>query len=119
MDAKRYDYDEESYEILQGQKHEGKIVEQKLAGFAKRSSIHNYYSFRLCMFPKNRYFLRKNRDSSNSYTIYSKFIRDGDSVQLLEPVGTGLLQDDLKDYLSLRFNLFPGIKLFLGLFPRT
>ena len=112
----KYEYDEELYKVYTGKRFQGKICESKLAGYAKYSSAHSYFSLRLFMFPKCRYFLRKNRDSEN-YTIFSKFIRDDENVKLLEPVGRGTMFKDLKNYLGVKFGVIPGTNFYLELFP--
>lgn len=111
--------DNNKYELFFGKKLENKLFSPKLAGFAFYCDEHQYFSFRLCMFPRIRYFVKRNFESMDTYTIYSKIVQDESECKLLEPVGVAMIANDFKNYLSLRFHMFPHLNVYLGLFPKA
>jgi hypothetical protein len=106
------------YNIYIGEKREGFLLNQKIAGFSLLFEGNNYYVMRLMMLPHTWYYLMKNRDSQANYTVYAKCIRgpDGDVIKFQDPVGSAELIDDLKTHLELKFPLF-ATSVFMNLFP--
>lgn len=108
----------EVFEVVSGRREEDKIFNSKLAGYGSYCEEGHYFIFRLNMFPRNRYYLTRNKDSHQHYTIYTKILKTPEGVKLLDPVGNGHVPDDAKTFVNLNFLLFPKANLYLSLFPR-
>ena len=104
------------YDLCVGDKEDGTLNKQKYSGFALLFEGNLHYVVRLIMFPHTWYFLAKNRESQNGYTIYSKCIRNGDLIRFQDPVGVANLNDDIKTHLELKFHLLSQ-SVFMNLFP--
>ena len=104
------------YDLYSGEKQNGTLADPKFAGFSLLFEGNLHYVVRLIMFPHTWYYLAKNRESQNGYTIYSKCIRNADLIRFQDPVGVANLSDDLKTHLELKFHLFSQ-SVFMNLFP--
>ena len=104
------------HQIITGQQNEGQIEKPIVAGHAFRDEKNNHYALKFRMFPGITYFLRQNKDSKDSYTIFAKHFRKGETVLLKSPVGSGKLLSNLKSHMELRFPLLSA-KLFMDLYP--
>ena len=94
MNQKRNEYKAEKYEIFTGFRKVNSIEAKLLVGAAFKEEDLSYYKIRLMMFPGNTYYLVKNKDAVDRYTIYSKMIIDAknkNQVKFLNPVGNGVL----------------------------
>jgi hypothetical protein len=103
------------YEIFTGFKKDGNLEARLPAGAAFLDDGLNYYKIRLMIFPQTVYYLVKNQDTQDRYTVYSKLINSGPQVKFLNPVGGGILVRDLQSYLELKFPVLRA-HLFMSLF---
>lgn len=120
MNQKRNDYKSEKYEIFTGFRKENTIEAKLLVGAAFKEENLSYYKIRLMMFPGYTYYLVKNKDSVDRYTIYSKMITDAknkNQVKFLNPVGNGVLDSKLCSYLELRFPMLKAY-VYMSLYPQ-
>ena len=120
MNQKRNDYKSEKYEIFTGFRKENTIEAKLLVGAAFKEENLSYYKIRLMMFPGYTYYLVKNKDSVDRYTIYSKMITDAknkNQVKFLNPVGNGILDSKLCSYLELRFPMLKAY-VYMSLYPQ-
>lgn len=120
MNQKRNDYKSEKYEIFTGFRKENTIEAKLLVGAAFKEENLSYYKIRLMMFPGYTYYLVKNKDSVDRYTIYSKMIIDAknkNQVKFLNPVGNGILDSKLCSYLELRFPMLKAY-VYMSLYPQ-
>lgn len=120
MNQKRNDYKSEKYEIFTGFRKENTIEAKLLVGAAFKEENLSYYKIRLMMFPGYTYYLAKNKDSVDRYTIYSKMITDEknkNQVKFLNPVGNGILDSKLCSYLELRFPMLKAY-VYMSLYPQ-
>lgn len=120
MNQKRNDYKSEKYEIFTGFRKENTIEAKLLVGAAFKEEDLSYYKIRLMMFPGYTYYLVKNKDSVDRYTIYSKMIMDTknkNQVKFLNPVGNGILDSKLCSYLELRFPMLKAY-VYMSLYPQ-
>ncbi len=108
----------EKYKIYSARKEELGLSQLMLSGFAVKLNDEKFYTVRLLMFPNNPYYLVKNKDSLSSFTLYAKSIRneDGKILKFQNPVGVGILKEDLKSYLEIKFHILPSF-LFMTLYP--
>lgn len=120
MNQKRNDYKSEKYEIFTGFRKENTIEAKLLVGAAFKEQNQPYYKIRLMMFPGYTYYLVKNNNSVDRYTIYSKMITDEknkNQVKFLNPVGNGILDSRLCSYLELRFPMIKAY-VYMSLYPQ-
>ncbi len=103
------------YEIITGFKKNGTIEAQLPAGAAFHEERTTYYKIRLMIFPQTVYYLVKNRDTNDRYTIYAKMVNDGNNLKFLNPVGNGLLDRNLQSFMELRFPVLRA-QLFMSLY---
>jgi hypothetical protein len=104
------------YEIFYGKKIGEKLVDQRIAGFSLLFEGNHYYVMRLMMFPHTWYYMTKNKDSRDHYTIFAKCLRNPGQVRFQDPVGQACLKNDLKTHLEVNFHIL-GPSLFMNLFP--
>lgn len=103
------------YEIFTGFKKDGNLEAKLPAGAAFLDDGLSYYKIRLMIFPQTIYYLVKNKDEQDRYTVYSKMINDGQNVKFLNPIGGGILDRNLQSYLELKFPVLRA-HLFMSLF---
>jgi hypothetical protein len=103
------------YEIFTGFKKDGNLEAKLPAGAAFLDEGLNYYKIRLMIFPQTTYYLVKNKDAQDRYTVYSKLINEGQNTKFLNPVGGGILDRNLQSYLELKFPVLRA-HLFMSLF---
>ena len=107
-------------ELVTAERSGGALMRQLLAGFAVQFEGESHYVVRLTMFPSNPYYLCKNRDSHDNYTVFAKMVADESTgaIRFQNPVGSGKLLPEMKSYLEIRFPLL-GTSDFMNLYPRT
>jgi hypothetical protein len=103
------------YEIFTGFTKDGNLEAKLPAGAAFIDEGLNYYKIRLMIFPQTTYYLVKNKEALDRYTVYSKIINDGPNTKFLNPVGGGILDRNLQCYLELKFPVLRA-HLFMSLF---
>jgi len=110
------------YELFTGFKKDDSLSNLHIAGAAFYEEDHKYYRLKLMMFPGQTYYMVKNRDSLDKYTVYSKVLKDQDgrseSLRFQNPVGTGYLDPKLHSHLEVSFPILRGA-LFMSLFQKT
>ena len=120
MNQKRNEYKAEKHEIFTGFRKVNSIEAKLLVGAAFTEEDLSYYRIRLMMFPGYTYYLVKNKDAVDRYTIYSKMIMDAknkNQVKFLNPVGNGILDSKLCSYLELRFPMLKAY-VYMSLYPQ-
>lgn len=106
----------DKHEIFAGFKKEGNIEAKLLVGAAFKDNGDTYYKIRLMMFPGYTYYLVKNRDSADRYTVYSRSKNENNQLKFLNPVGSADLDSKLQSYLEIRFPLLRAT-MFMSLYP--
>lgn len=104
------------HEIFAGFKKEGNIEAKLLVGAAFKDDGITYYKIRLMMFPGYTYYLVKNHDSANRYTVYSRSRNENNQIKFLNPVGSAALDSKLQSYLEIKFPLLRA-SMFMSLYP--
>lgn len=106
----------DKHEIFAGFKKEGSIDAKLLVGAAFKDNGTTYYKIRLMMFPGYTYYLVKNRDSADRYTVYSRSKSENNQTKFLNPVGSATLDSKLQSYLEIKFPLLRA-SMFMSLYP--
>ena len=106
------------YELVVAKKAEGQLTNSLVCGHAFLEEGDTYYTVKLMMFPGQSYYLSKNRDSQDRYTVFSKLVHSEASVRFQNPVGSGRLSADLASYLEIYFPIFRS-QIFMCLFPKN
>jgi hypothetical protein len=75
-----------------------------------------YYILKLWAFPNVTYYLCRNKNSENRFTVFSKLVGEYQDPTFRRPVGSGELLQDLTTHLEIQFS-FPRQRLFMSLFP--
>ena len=111
----------EKYEIFTGFRKENAIDAKLLVGAAFKDEGVSYYKIRLMMFPGYTYYLVKNQNVVDRYTVYSRMIvdhKDKTQVKFLNPVGNGILDSKLQSYLEVRFPMLRAY-VYMSLYPQN
>jgi hypothetical protein len=106
----------EKHEIFSGFRKEATIEAKLLVGAAFKDENVSYYKIRLMMFSGYTYYLVKNRDAVDRYTVYARMKTEGKEVRFLNPVGSGVLDSKLQSYLEIKFPLFRA-HMYMSLYP--
>jgi hypothetical protein len=104
------------HEIVIGRKQNGELANALVAGQAFLREGDSFYVVKLMMFPGQTYYLTKNRESHDRYTVFAKIVKTEDSVKFQNPVGSGRLSLELASYLELYFPVLRS-QMFMSLFP--
>ncbi len=104
------------HEILIGRKQDGELTKTLVAGQAFLNEGDNFYTVKLMMFPGQTYYLMKNKDSQDRYTVFAKQVKTEDTMKFQNPVGSGRLSEDLTAYLEIYFPVIRS-QMFMCLFP--
>ena len=108
----------EKHEIFTGFRKDNVIEAKLLVGAAFKDDGVNYYKIRLMMFPGYTYYLVKNQNVVDRYTVYSRMVVDDKKqVKFLNPVGNGILDSKLQSYLEVRFPLLRAY-VYMSLYPQ-
>jgi hypothetical protein len=107
----------DKHEIFTGFRKDTNIEAKLLVGAAFKDENTNYYKIRLMMFPGFTYYLVKNKDSVDRYTIFSRMVQEKGQTKFLNPVGSGTLDPKLLSYLELRFPMLRAT-LYMSLFSK-
>lgn len=105
----------DKHEIFTGFKKEGVIEAKLLVGAAFKDDGLSYYKIRLMMFPGYTYYLVKNRDSVDRYTVYSRLKNENGHQKFMNPVGSAGLDSKLQSYLEIKFPLLRA-SMFMSLY---
>ncbi len=106
----------EKHEIFAGFRKESTIEAKLLVGAAFKDEGLSYYKIRLMMFPGYTYYLVKNKDAADRYTVYARMLTEGNNSKFLNPVGGGVLDSKLQSYLEIKFPLFRA-HMYMSLYP--
>lgn len=104
------------HEIVIGRKQDGALFNVLTAGHAFLREGDNFYTIKLMMFPGQTYYLSKNRDSYDRYTVFAKQVKIEDTLKLQNPVGSGRLSQELSSHLEIYFPVLRS-QMFMSLFP--
>lgn len=111
----------EKHEIFVGFRKGNTIDAKLLVGAAFKDENVSYYKIRLMMFPGQTYYLVKNQNAADKYTVYSRMITDqknNNQVKFLNPVGNGILDSKLQSYMEVRFPLLRAY-IYMSLYPQV
>ncbi|MCM0604503.1 MAG: hypothetical protein KA715_00260 [Xanthomonadaceae bacterium] len=104
------------YNILTGHLVGGSLQNPMHAGVAIHYEGDSYYLVRLNLFPRTWFYLSKNQESQNSYTVFTKKLEDcGSGVRLQNPVGKATLH---QYHIEISIPLLSK-NLFLEIFPAS
>lgn len=106
----------DKHEIFAGFKKEGTIEAKLLVGAAFKDEGITHYKIILMMFPGYTYYLVKNRDSVDRYTVYSRAKNEANQTKFINPVGSAILDSKLQSYLEIKFPLLRA-SMFMSLYP--
>jgi hypothetical protein len=106
----------EKHEIFSGFRKEATVEAKLLVGAAFKDENVTYYKIRLMMFPGYTYYLVKNRDAVERYTVYARMKTEGKEFRFLNPVGSGVLDSKLQSYLEIKFPLLRA-HMYMSLYP--
>jgi hypothetical protein len=106
------------FHIYTGVKQDNTVLHARQAGEAYEVETDRkpHYIVKMWAFPQNTYYLAKNLEGDDRFTLFAKRMGDGDNVRFRRPVGYGLISRDLRQYLEIQF-AFPREKVFMSLFP--
>lgn len=104
------------YELVIGRKNAGKLLNTLATGQCFLNEGEAFYTLKLMMFPGQTYYMVKNRSSSDRYTIFSKIVREENSVKFQNPIGSGRLTDDLASHMELYFPVLRS-QMYMCLYP--
>lgn len=109
----------DKFEIYAGFKKDNDLETKVQVGTAFKNDDENYYKIKLMMFPNQTYYLIKNHAEVSRYTIFSKMVIEANGKnKFLNPVGSGVLDPQMLNYLELRFPLLRSY-IFMSLYPQT
>lgn len=77
----------------------------------------SYYIVKFWMFGGQSFYLNRTKTDPKRFTLYArKLVDSSGAVKLLNPVGVGVMNPELKDYLELKLKL-PRRSVFIELAP--
>lgn len=103
------------FNLYRGREIDGQIKNPQISGYGFQNQDADYLVIKLMLFPRETYYLYRNRDNAN-YTLYSKKIENGEKVQLQDPVGYGKWMNQDKIFIVLKFADLPS-SYFLSFAP--
>jgi hypothetical protein len=106
------------HELLIGKKKNAELVNAMVAGQAFQRTDENYFTVKIMMFPGQTYYLVKNREGNNRYTVFSKLVKTQESTKFQNPVGAGRLSAELPEYMEIYFPVL-RTQMFLCLYPEN
>lgn len=113
------DYTNRTYhEVLRGSRMGLSDGRQYPAGYALRFSETNYYVLKLWIQQEKSYYISKNNENSDYYTIYGKKeTNTGSNMRLVNPVGYARMTPN-KEYLEIILPDFPN-QYYMCLFAKS
>jgi hypothetical protein len=106
------------YALVVGKNVSGELQNALTTGTCFLNEGDDFYTLKLMMFPGHSYFVVKNRNSQDRYTIYSKRFREGDRFRFQSPVGSGRLNSELSTHMEIYFPVFQT-QMFMSLYPEA
>jgi hypothetical protein len=112
------DYTNRTYhEVIRGSRFGLTEGRQYPAGYALRFEGTSYYVFKLWFQQERSYFIRKNEENSDYYTVFSKKeVQPDNSARLLNPVGFARM-NPAKEHLEVILPDFPS-RYYMSLFAK-
>lgn len=104
------------YELFTGRKVDRELVKPLVAGQAFLKDDENFYTVKLMMFLGQTYYMVKNKDSSDRYTVFAKQVKTESGMKFQNPVGSGRLSEELSSFLEIYFPVLRA-QLFMSLYP--
>ena len=105
------------FELFIGKEVQGKIESSKCVGSSVFQEHERHYTLRLMALPGITYYLVKNYDSKDKYTLFARRQKDESGVRFSSPVGMARLKPELSSYLELYIPVFKA-KIYMSLFPK-
>ena len=106
------------HEIMRGSQFNLAEVTQHRAGYALRFEGCNYYVMKLWFQQERSYFIRKNDENSDYYSVFGKKeMQPDNSVRLTNPIGYAKMTPD-KEYLEINLPDLPR-RYYMSLFAKT
>ncbi len=116
------------FEIYTGFRKDQELQAKLCVGSSFKNDNESYYKIRLMMFPQNVYYLVKNKDSADRYTVYAKLYVPQDHNQdtnkmtspkgrFQNPVGHAVLDSKLQSYLEIKFPML-RLSVYMSLYPK-
>lgn len=109
------------YEIFTGFRKDQELQSKLCVGSSFKNDNEVYYKIRLMLFPQNVYYLVKNKDSSDRYTVFAKMMTDPEKptlpVRFQNPVGHAVLDSKLQSYLEIKFPML-RLSVYMSLYPK-
>jgi hypothetical protein len=105
-------------EIFSARKQENELLSKRTAGFAFLSEESDIYEIKLFMFPKHTYFLKRNYNSIDHYTVFSKRVLENNETKVLNPIGMGRLSKSVNGHIEVFFPLISAV-VYIDLVPKN
>lgn len=104
------------FKIIVGRLFDGKVDNGKQAGTAIfEDDLHkSHYRMQFWQFPKEEFFLVKNKDQQNFTLFSNKTQPDTGGPVFQKPIGYGYVNENLNGYIQVQLN-FPWQKCFIAL----
>ena len=107
----------DKHDIVVGFRKQNQIDGQLLVGSTFKDLNQKHYRLKLMMFPGQTYYLVKNFNSLERFTIYSKMLTDNQGHQkFISPVGYGTLDSKLQSFMELKLPLLRST-MYMSLYP--
>ena len=110
-------FENQKFELFVGREAEGKLESAKCVGTAYFQEVDRHYTIKLMALPGITYYLVKNYESKDRYTLYATRQRSENGLHFNSPVGMARLKPELNAYLELYIPIFKS-KIFMSLFPK-
>lgn len=107
----------QKFELFIGRESQGKIESPKCVGSAIYQEADRHYTVKLMALPGITYYLVKNYESNDKYTLYSRRQKDENGLYFNSPVGMARLKPELGSFLEMYIPVFRA-KLYMSLFPK-
>lgn len=104
-------------EVVMGKKENGGLVFVSTVGHVLVWPTTSYYLVKLWMFGGQSYFLSASQNNPRKYTLFAKKqVGPDGSVKLQNPIGHGVVNEEMPEYIELRLKLL-GRSVFVNLIP--
>jgi hypothetical protein len=109
----------EKYRIVIGRRTDGTVKNPQYAGDALKYEGETYFVVKFSMFPITTYYLRKDPEAGDRYTLFSRKFNGKDGKPVFRfAVGSGQVTDDLRTHLEIQLPIL-GTSVFMSLVPET
>lgn len=105
------------FELFIGKEVQGKLEASKCVGSSLFQENEKHYTLRLMALPGITYYLVKNFESKDKYTLFARRQKDENGLRFSAPVGMARLKPELSSYLEIYIPVFKS-KIYMSLFPK-